>query len=65
MEKHFLEVQKRDEILSPFEIFVEEKKLTKYQDTSSAQIHDWLKEHHPEIPERPPHGVYNFVMFVK
>jgi transposase len=63
-EKHLLEALKRDKILSPFEIFVKDK-LSNYQDTSAAQIHDWLKEHHPKLPEISPRTVYNFVMFVR
>ena len=51
-------------ILSPYETFVRDK-LDRFPETSAAQIHDWLKEHHPEFPATNPRTVYNFVMFVR
>lgn len=54
----------RNKTLDPFETFVANK-LSEYQDTSAAQVHDWLKEHHPGFPEVSPRTVYNFVMFIR
>jgi len=54
----------RKRILSPYESFVAEN-LKEYPETSTAQIHDWLKEHHPDLPEVTPRTVYNFVMFIR
>ena len=54
----------RNKILSPFENFVKEK-LQQFQDTSAAQIYDWLLEHHKNLPQVDSRTVYNFVMFVR
>ena len=63
-ENHLLQAQQRDKKLSPYETFIQER-LRLYEDTSAAQIHDWLKEHHPDFPEINSRTVYNFVMFVR
>lgn len=63
-ENYLLAKEQRDKVLAPYEAFVKGK-LSQFQDTSTAQIHDWLKEHHPEFPEVSPRTVYNFVMFVR
>lgn len=63
-ENFLLAGQYRSKILAPYETFVRER-LSLYQDTSAAQIHDWLKEHHPYFIETNPRTVYNFVMFVR
>lgn len=63
-ENYLLQSQQRNKVLSPYERFVQEK-LILFEDTSAAQIHDWLKEHHPDFPETNPRTVYNFVMFVR
>src|SRR5665811_777483 len=63
-ENFLLAGQYRSKILAPYETFVKER-LSLYQDTSAAQIHDWLKEHHPYFIETNPRTVYNFVMFVR
>ena len=55
---------KRTKTLETYETFVANK-LFDYPDTSAAQVHDWLKEHHPDFPEVTPRTVYNFVMFVR
>lgn len=55
---------KRNKVLSPYETFVKEK-LSQFPDTSAAQIHDWLLEHHADLPKISPRTVYNFVMFVR
>ena len=63
--EHFLErAEQRNKLLSPYEEFVKTK-LKEYPETSSAQIYDWLKEHHRSLPEVSPRTVYNFVMFVR
>jgi transposase len=54
----------RKKILSPYESFVA-RNLEEYPETSTAQIHDWLKEHHPDLPEVTPRTVFNFVMFIR
>jgi len=54
----------RKKDLLPFEKFVKAK-LEKFQDTSAAQMHDWLKEKHDNFPKGSPKTVYNFVMWVR
>lgn len=63
-EQHLLKLTTRNKILSGYENFVKDK-LTTFQDTSAAQMHDWLKEHHPDFPHVNPKTVYNFVMYVR
>jgi len=63
-EHHLLKLQSRNKLLAPYESWVK-KKLTTFPDSSSAQIHDWLKEHHPDLMDVTPRTVYNFVMFVR
>ena len=62
-EEHMLRSD-RKKILSPYEDFVASK-LQEYPDTSTAQIHDWLKEFHFDLPEVTPRTVFNFVMFIR
>ena len=62
-EEHMLRSD-RKKILSPYEGFVAEN-LGLFPETSTAQIHDWLKEHHPDLPEVSPRTVFNFVMFIR
>ena len=50
--------------LNSYENFVKSK-LDLYPDTSAAQMHDWLKENHPDFPMTCEKTVYNFVMFVR
>jgi transposase len=50
--------------LEPYEEFVK-CKLEIYQETSAAQMHDWLKEHYPKFPGVTSKTVYNFVMWVR
>lgn len=54
----------RNKKLSEYEGFVRDK-LIDFPDTSAAQMHDWLKEHHPDFPDVTGRTVYNFVMFVR
>jgi len=63
-EQHLAHLSVRKKILSEYETFVVNK-LSDFQDTSTAQIHDWLKESHPDFPEVSPRTVFNFVMYVR
>ncbi|MHB1179593.1 MAG: IS21 family transposase [Daejeonella sp.] len=54
----------RSKFLSPYESFVKEK-LLELPSASTAQIHDWLKEHHNDFPATSPRTVYNFAMWVR
>jgi len=63
-ESFLLSVLERNKVLSPYEDFVKEK-LIEFQETSSAQIHDWLKECHDAFPQVSVRTVYNFVMYVR
>lgn len=54
----------RSKALDAYEVFVIEK-LKLYPDTSTAQIFDWLKEHHPCLPDVSVRTVFNFVMHVR
>jgi transposase len=63
-EQSLLDATRRDKILDHYELFVAGK-LSEYQDTSTAQIHDWLKECYPDFPEVSPRTVYNFVMYIR
>jgi transposase len=58
-----VQTEKKKE-LGPYEEFVK-CKLETYQETSAAQMHDWLKEHYPKFPGVTAKTVYNFVMWVR
>jgi len=60
---HIEHVEKKRE-LKPYEAFVK-CKLETYQETSAAQMHDWLKEHYQKFPGVTSKTVYNFVMWVR
>jgi len=47
-EDYLLRCQYRNKIPTPYEQFVKEKP-TQFPDTSTAQIHDWLKERHTDL----------------
>ena len=51
-----LSSSERCKILDPYEDFVI-KQLRDFPDTSAAQMHDWLKEHHGDFPEVTPRTV--------
>lgn len=51
-------VKKRS--LDAYEVFIKEK-LTAFPDTSTAQMHDWLKECHPDFPPVSQKTVFNYV----
>lgn len=63
-ERTLLGAEQRTKTLTPYESFVRDK-LKEYSDTSTAQIHDWLKESYSKLPIVSPRCVYNFVMFVR
>jgi transposase len=63
-EQFLLQGCHRNKLLDPYEPFIVNK-LSEFQDTPAAQIHDWLKEHHPDFPQVTPRTVYNFVMYVR
>lgn len=50
----------RKRSLDAYEGFIKDK-LTLFPDTSSAQLHDWLKEHHVGFPVVSQKTVFNFV----
>jgi transposase len=50
--------------LATYEEFVKEK-LGSFPETSSAQMHDWLKEHHADFPKVNEKTVFNFVQFIR
>jgi transposase len=50
--------------LAPYEEFVKSR-LERFQETPSAQMHDWLMEHYPIFPRVTSKTVYNFVMWVR
>jgi len=61
----FLEAKEiRDKLLTPYESFVRDK-LALHPAVSAAQMHDWLKEYHPDLAHTSPKTVYNFVMAVR
>ena len=61
----FLESKEiRDKLLTPYESFVHDK-LIAHPAVSAAQMHDWLKEYHPDLAHTAPKTVYNFVMALR
>lgn len=54
----------RSKVLQPYESFVKTK-LDQHSDTSSAQMHDWLKEHFADLPAVSAKTVFNFVALVR
>jgi len=54
----------RGKVLDPYEGFVREK-LSLYPETPAAQLHDWLKEHHPDFPHVNQKTVFNFVQHIR
>jgi len=54
----------RRRLLACYEPFVVDR-LREFQETSAAQMHDWLKEHHSDFPQVPSRTVFNFVMWVR
>ncbi len=54
----------RPHILDQYRDFVVNK-LGLFNDTSAAQMHDWLKEHYLDFPEVHYKTVYNYVMKIR
>lgn len=50
--------------LKPYEDFVRER-LEACQEASAAQVHDWIKECHPDFQAVSTKTVYNFVLYVR
>jgi transposase len=50
--------------LERFDPFVKSR-LTKFPETSAAQMHDWLKEHYPDFPSVDSKTVFNFVAHIR
>jgi len=63
-EQFLLSRQDRLKKLAPYEDFVKSKLVT-FEDTSAAQIFDWLKEHYANLPKVSARTVYNFVMYIR
>lgn len=63
-EKYLQSCSIKDKVLEPYESFVKSR-LELYRDTSSAQMHDWLKEHFTDFPPVSPKTVFNFVAWVR
>lgn len=54
----------RKKELLPYEFFIKDR-LQRFPDTSSAQMHDWLKEHHTDFPVLNAKTIFNFVHWVR
>lgn len=54
----------KKKLLDPYRDFVRER-LELYNDTSAAQMYDWLKEYDPEFPQVSPRTVFNFVQGIR
>lgn len=50
--------------LDSYEAFVRER-LRLFPETSAAQMHDWLKEHHSDFPKVNPKTIFNFVHWIR
>jgi transposase len=57
-------VPERVKKLAPYEDFVRER-IESCFDASSTQVHDWLKECHPDFMNVNEKTVYNFVLYVR
>ena len=63
--EHFLlEKGKKAKILHPYKDFVRSR-LEEFPETPAAQLFDWLKEAHPDLPDVCEKTVYNFVMAIR
>jgi hypothetical protein len=54
----------RSKKLAPYEDYIKSR-LELCPEASSAQVHDWLKEHYPSFPLVSIKSVYNFVLYVR
>ena len=63
--EHFSDtVINKSHILAPYKDFIIER-LSKYQETPAAQMHDWLKENYNDFPNVSSKTVYNYVMNIR
>lgn len=60
----YLLKREKTKTLAPYEGFVLAR-LNEFIDTSAAQMFDWLKEHHSDLPDVSEKTVYNFVMGIR
>jgi hypothetical protein len=67
-EQEYLDFQQqlstRTKKLAPYEGYIKSR-LELCLEASSAQVHDWLKEHYPDFPHVSIKSVYNFVLYVR
>jgi hypothetical protein len=67
-EQEYLDFQQhlstRSKKLAPYEDYVKSR-LELCLEASSAQVHDWLKEHYPGFPNVSIKSIYNFVLYVR
>lgn len=63
-EDFLIKQSERKKELLPYETFVKDR-LVAYQETSSAQMYDWLKEHDVNFPKVSPKTVFNFVNWIR
>jgi len=54
----------RTKKLEPYEDYIKNR-IEHCLEASSAQVHDWLKEHYPGFPRVSIKSVYNFVLYVR
>jgi len=54
----------RTKKLTPYENYIKSR-LELCLEASSAQVHDWLKEHYPGFPNVSIKSIYNFVLYVR
>jgi hypothetical protein len=54
----------RTKKLAPYEDYIKNR-IEHCLEASSAQVHDWLKEHYPGFPQVSIKSVYNFVLYVR
>jgi transposase len=59
-----LKQSERRKELDSYEEFVRER-LRLFPETSAAQMHDWLKEHHRSFPKVNPKTIFNFVHWIR
>ena len=56
--------ESKDKLLDLYEMFIRGRLLAAPA-ASSAQVHDWLKEHHADFPKVSAKTVYSFVMRIR
>jgi transposase len=63
-EQYLQSCSDKNRVLEPYESFVKGR-LELYRDTSTAQMHDWLKEHFTNFPTVSTKTAFNFVTWVR